>query len=68
MSLSALLRRAPYRVRLGTQAIVEDRNGDPAFVVVEPLNDPRARVRDAEAWVAMANAAAVRPALPQAAE
>lgn len=69
MSLSALLRRAPYRVRLGTQAIVEDRHGDPAFVVVEPLNDPRARVRDAQAWAELMNSAAPKPsALPQAAE
>ena len=72
MSLSPLLSRAPYRVRLGTQAIVEDRFGESAFVVVEPINDPVERLAFAEGWVALANAYAAsvadRPSHPQAAE
>lgn len=70
MSLAALTNRAPYRVRLGTQAIVEDRHGASAFVVVEPVNDPAERIAFAKAWVEQVNALAScqSPALPQAAE
>lgn len=73
MSLAALTDRAPYRLRLGTQAIVEDRHGASAFVVIEPVNFPAERIAFAKAWIEQANAlarhsAAQRPALPQAAE
>ena len=65
--------RAPYRVRLGTYAIVEDRDGRTVAGVAEPINDPGERVRFAEGIVREINAAAERhaadhPALPQAAE
>lgn len=73
MSLAALLARAPYRVRSGTRATVEDRHGESAFVVIEPVNFPADRIAFAEAWVEQANAfvrrsAAQRSTLPQAAE
>jgi hypothetical protein len=72
MSLAALTNRAPYRVRPGTRATVEDRHGESAFVVIEPVNFPAERTAFAEAWVeqanALADAIAQRPALPQAAE
>ncbi|MCJ2128342.1 hypothetical protein [Methylobacterium sp. E-045] len=71
--LETLLARAPFAVRLGTQAIVVDRHDESAFVVCEPVLDPRARILDAEAWVAMANFMAAlinKPPIPltQAAE
>ncbi|POR42531.1 hypothetical protein [Methylobacterium sp. V23] len=65
--------RAPYRVRLGTYAILEDRDGRTVAGVAEPLNDPAERLRFAQALVVEINEAAARhaaenPALPQAAE
>ncbi|WP_264046960.1 hypothetical protein [Methylobacterium flocculans] len=73
MTRRSLADRAPYRVRPGTRATVEDRHGESAFVVIEPVNFPADRIAFAEAWVEQANAfvrrsAAQRSTLPQAAE
>lgn len=74
MSLADLLGRAPFRVRHGTQAIVEDRHGVSAFVIAEPVHFPAERVEDAQAWCDLINDIAEtcgpgdHPALPQAAE
>ncbi|MCJ2128350.1 hypothetical protein [Methylobacterium sp. E-045] len=63
-AVTDLLARAPFAIRHGTQAIVVDRHDESAFVVCEPINDPRARIRDAEAWCTLANAIADQTRLP----
>lgn len=64
MNHSALYSRAPYRVRPGTRATIEDRHGAGAFTVLEPVNFPAERVAFAEALVAQVNEAAAAAELP----
>lgn len=63
--------RAPYHVRFGTKATVEDRDGETILLVIEPLHDAAARHRRAVAVARLLNdqaAAAAKPALLNAAE
>lgn len=68
---AAEFNRAPYHVRFGTKATVEDRDGDTVLLVIEPLHDAAARHRRAVAVARLLNiqaAAAEPPALLDAAE
>ncbi|SFG65613.1 hypothetical protein SAMN05192565_107188 [Methylobacterium gossipiicola] len=71
MDAAELYSRAPYRIRFGTCATIEDRHGAGAFMVIEPADNPAERIAFAEAWIAQVNAAAAQAepsALPVAAE
>jgi hypothetical protein len=71
VSVADLYRRAPYRIRFGTRATIEDRHGVGAFMVIEPADCAAERIAFAEAWIEQANAAAALaepPALLAAAE
>jgi len=71
MNFAALYSRAPYRIRQGTRATIEDRHGVGAFLVIEPTDSAAERIAFAEAWIAQVNEAAAEAepsALPVAAE
>ena len=58
--------RAPYHVRFGTKATVEDRDGETVLLVIEPLHDAAARHRRAVAVAKLLNVQAAALAEPPA--
>lgn len=52
------LNRAPYAVRSASHAIIEDRDGHSVLLVVDPPDDPSARVALAHEIAEAMNAAA----------